>query len=200
LSFCAKLPVQKNLIMKKNLVMAVLLLPLFILVNPSIVNAQSLSAEDIRGQMIKEWERAKAYTVEYLNTMPADKYSYIAADSIRSFAKQMLHLAGGNIFLMMNATDYKVPSVFGNPNLENSPGAQNKDSVMFYVTNSYDYCINAVKNTDLSKWGEKKKIFGFEESRYALMIKTFEHQTHHRGQTTIYIRRQGIKPPQERLF
>lgn len=186
--------------MKKNQVMAVLLLPLFILVSPSIVNAQSLSAEDIRAQMIKEWERAKAYTVEYLNTMPADKYSYIAADSIRSFAKQMLHLAGGNIFLMMNATDYKVPPVFGNPNLENSPGAQNKDSVMFYVTHSYDYCINAVRNTDLSKWGEKKKIFGFEESRYALMIKTFEHQTHHRGQTTIYIRRQGIKPPQERLF
>jgi uncharacterized damage-inducible protein DinB len=31
-------------------------------------------------------------------------------------------------------------------------------------------------------------------------MKTFEHQTHHRGQTTIYIRTQGIKPPQEKLF
>ena len=32
------------------------------------------------------------------------------------------------------------------------------------------------------------------------MNKTFEHQTHHRGQATIYIRLQGIKPPEERLF
>jgi len=32
------------------------------------------------------------------------------------------------------------------------------------------------------------------------MIKTFEHQTHHRGQATIYIRLQGIRPPQEQLF
>ena len=186
--------------MKKTMLKTVLFLSLFILISSSQIKAQALSNEAIRAQLVKEWERAKVYTVDYLNTMPADKYSYVAADSIRSFAKQMLHLAGANIFLMLNATDYKVPAIFGNPNLENSPGAQNKDSVMFYVTNSYDYCINAIKNTDLAKWGEKKKIFGFEETRFALMIKTFEHQTHHRGQTTIYIRRQGIRPPQERLF
>ena len=186
--------------MEKNIINTTLFLSFFILIASFQAGAQALSAEDIKGQMVKEWERAKTYTVDYLNTMPADKYSYVAADSIRSFAQQMLHLAGANIFLMMNATDQKVPSIFGNPNLENSPGAQKKDSVMSYVTASYDYCINAVKNTDMAKWGEKKKIFGFEETRYALMIKTFEHQTHHRGQTTIYIRRQGIKPPQERLF
>jgi len=32
------------------------------------------------------------------------------------------------------------------------------------------------------------------------MNKIFEHQTHHRGQTTIYIRLQNITPPNERLF
>lgn len=159
-----------------------------------------MSTEDVRALLIKEWERAKVFTNEYLNSMPADKYSFRATDSIRSFAQQMLHLAGGNIFLMMNATDHKVPAVFGNPGLENSPGAQKKDSVVFYVNASYDYCIDAVKNLDLNKWAEKKKIFGLETTRFALAIKTFEHQTHHRGQTTIYIREVGVKPPQERLF
>jgi uncharacterized damage-inducible protein DinB len=131
--------------------------------------------------------------------MPADKYSFKAVDSIRSFAQQMLHLAQGNIFLMNNATDEKPPS-FLESDLEHSPTAQKKDSVMYYVTTSYDYCINAVKNLDVSKWGEKKKLFSFEETRQALMMKAFEHQTHHRGQTTIYIRLQGIRPPGERLF
>lgn len=186
--------------MKLLMQKAVIILPICLFITGSQIKSQALTADDIKAQMVKEWERAKTYTIDYLNTMPADKYSFVAADSIRSFAQQMLHLAGGNIFLMMNATDQKVPSIFGNPNLENSPGAQNKDSVMAYVTTSYDYCINAVKNSDINKWGEKKKIFGFEETRLALMIKTFEHQTHHRGQTTIYIRRQGIRPPQERLF
>lgn len=186
--------------MKKIMLKSVLFSSLLILITSSQVTAQALSNEDIKNQIVKEWERAKAYTIDYLNTMPENKYSFKATDSIRSFAQQMLHIAGGNIFLMMNATDQKVPATFGNPNLENSPGAQKKDSVVFYVNASYDYCINAVKNTDMNKWGEKKKIFGMEETRFALMIKTFEHQTHHRGQTTIYIRLQGIKPPQERLF
>jgi uncharacterized damage-inducible protein DinB len=37
-------------------------------------------------------------------------------------------------------------------------------------------------------------------TRYAWLLAAFEHQTHHRGQTTIYIRLQGIRPPNERLF
>jgi uncharacterized damage-inducible protein DinB len=172
----------------------------FLLISSPQLKAQSLSSEDIRSQLVKEWERAKVFTTDYLNAMPADKYSYIAADSIRSFAQQMLHLAGGNVFLMMNATDQTPPGAFSNRNMENSPGAQKKDSVVYYVNASYDYCIDAVKKTDVTKWGEKKKLFGFEETRFALMIKSFEHQTHHRGQTTIYIRELKLRPPGERLF
>jgi uncharacterized damage-inducible protein DinB len=185
--------------MKKMNYLILFCLPVFTFILTFQSRAQSLSAEDIKAQMVKEWERAKAYTVDYLNTMPADRYSFKAVDSIRSFAQQMLHLAQGNLFLMSTATDQKPPA-FLQSDLEHSSTAQNKDSVMYYVVNSYDYCVNAVKNTDLKKWGEKKKLFGFEENRFALMMKTFEHQTHHRGQTTIYIRLQGIKPPQERLF
>ncbi|HSZ85337.1 MAG TPA: DinB family protein [Puia sp.] len=162
--------------------------------------AQALSSEDIKAQLVKEWERAKSYTVEYLNAMPADKYSFKAVDSIRSFAQQMLHLSGGNLFLMSKASPIAIPS-WGNSELEKSSTAQSKDSVMYYVTASYDYCINAVKNSDVNKWGEKVKVFGnVEATRFALMLKTFEHQTHHRGQTTIYIRLLGIRPPNERLF
>jgi len=96
--------------MKKIILMTALLLLIFVLVRPSIVNAQSLSAEDIKAQMVKEWERSKAYTIDYLNTMPANKYSFKAVDSIRSFAQQMLHLAGANVFFMSLATDQKAPS------------------------------------------------------------------------------------------
>ncbi|MEI9943508.1 MAG: DinB family protein [Chitinophagaceae bacterium] len=166
----------------------------------SKVNAQAITTEDIKAQMVKDWERGKAYTIDYLNTMPANKYLFKAVDSIRSFAQQMLHLAQANVFLMSNATG-QPPLGWVASNPEARASAQTKDSVMYYVTASYDYCWNAAKNADLSKWGEKVKLFGaYEETRFALMNKTFEHQTHHRGQATIYIRLQGIKPPQERLF
>jgi hypothetical protein len=113
--------------------------------------AQSLSSDDIKAQMVKEWERSKAYTIDYLNTMPANKYSFKATDSIRSFAQQMLHLANANVFFMSLATDQKAPSF--PQELEQKVSAQTKDSVMYYVTTSYDYAIAAAKNSDISKWG-----------------------------------------------
>lgn len=163
------------------------------------LKAQALSANDIKAQMVTDWERAKAYTVDYLNTMPANKYGFKATDSVRSFAQQMLHLAGGNVFLMMSAAGIP-PASWLSMGLENRATAQSKDSVMYFVTSSYDYCINAVKNADVNKWGEKVKVLNNDVTRFAMMNKTFEHQDHHRGQTTIYIRLNGIKPPQERLF
>jgi uncharacterized damage-inducible protein DinB len=165
-------------------------------------NSQTLSLAAIKDQMVKDWQRAKDYTIEYLNTMPADKYSFKPNDSVRVFAEQMLHLAGANVYYMFSANDILPPSWLSRE-LQTRATAQNKDSVMYYVTASYDFAIKAVQNSDTSKWGEIKKIMAFGGSsatRFALMNKAFEHQSHHRGQTTIYIRMLGIKPPQERLF
>ncbi len=166
----------------------------------SAANAQTFA--DLRAQMAKDWERAKAYTIEYLNTMPADKYSYRPNDSVRSFAGHMLHLATLNAYLMFIASD-QMPPLWLSRELQNRPSAQNKDSVVYYVLASYDFAIKVVQNSDTSKWTEMKKLnYGGDvtATRFALMNKAFEHQTHHRGQTTIYIRMLGIRPPQERLF
>ena len=188
----------KNYMLKKIFLTATLFALWLIALKPAETKAQTFTTNDVKTQMVKDWERAKTYTIDYLNTMPADKYSFKPVDSIRSFAQQMLHLASGNLLLMSAASDQPTPPFF-KMDLEHSTRAQAKDSVMYYVTASYDYCINAVKSSDVAKWGERIKSMN-DETRYALMMKAFEHQTHHRGQTTIYIRLQGIKPPPERLF
>jgi uncharacterized damage-inducible protein DinB len=185
--------------MKKIIPTSVLFLLFFGTIFSTRLSAQALSNDDLKKMMADDWVRAKAYTVEYLNTMPADKYSYKAVDSLRSFAMQMLHLATANVFLMATATD-QPPLSWVSFEMENRKTAQSHDSVMYYVNTSYDYCLNAVKNSNTAKWKDNVKLFGFETTKFALMQKTFEHQTHHRGQTTIYIRLNNIKPPQEKLF
>lgn len=186
--------------MRKNFLFCLSLLVIFSLGFAYKPAAQSLSAEEIKAQMVADWERAKEYTMEYLKTMPAEKYSAKVVDSIRSFAQQMLHLAVANVFLMYTATGEE-PLAWAGFGLENSKTAQNRDSVVYYVMASYDFAKNAVQKSDISKWGEKVKFFNmFEGTRFAFMNKTFEHQTHHRGQTTMYIRNQDIVPPQEKLF
>jgi len=181
----------KTTIMKK-------LLPILLLSLPVFASAQALTGDDIKQQFIKDWERSKAYTLDYLNTMPADKYSFKPVDSIRSFAQQMLHLASANLGLVNQGTGAQ-PSFVGR-GLEGRTSAQTKDSVVYYVTASYDYAIDAVKGLDASKYGELAGQGNNKVTRYAWILKGLEHQAHHRGQTTIYIRLQGIRPPNERLF
>lgn len=181
--------------MKKILCNSFLVAIVFI-VQHTATKAQTITSDQIKAQMVADWQRAKTYTVAYLNTMPANKYSFHPVDSIkRTFAQQMLHLAMGNILLLSKATNVTPPSFFGY-DIEHGTGSQSKDSVMYYVAASYDYCINAVQNSDVNKWGEKIE----DVTRFAFMNKAFEHQTHHRGQCTIYIRLQGIRPPGEMLF
>lgn len=178
--------------MKKHLLFLAVAVAFFI-------HASGQMGELVKAQFVKDWERAKAYTREYLDVMPKDKYSFRAQDSIRTFAQQMLHLAQSNVGLVSNGTG-KERIWQGGGQLENRASAQSPDSVVYYVMASYDYAIDAIKNMDAAKLEEKNKRGNFDETRYAWLLKAFEHQTHHRGQTTIYIRLLGIKPPNERLF
>ena len=156
------------------------------------------SPDSLKAQLLRDWERAKTYTKAYLDIMPADKYGVHPVDSIRNFAEQMLHLAQGNAGLVSNGTG--TPRIFAGRQLEKSASAQSKDSVIFLVMASYDYAIDGVRKMDPSVLGEVVKRGNLSETRMAWIMKAFEHQTHHRGQCTIYIRLQGIKPPNEMLF
>lgn len=157
--------------------------------------------------MLKDWQRAKAYTQEYLDAMPATQYGFHAVDSIRSFAEQMLHLAFSNVALVTVGTsvaDSSIQKMFLARNLEKSGGAQARDSVAYYINTSYDFVIKAIKNFNFARLDEvvtQRTQGGIRtETRLAWMMKAFEHQTHHRGQCTIYIRLLGIRPPAEKLF
>jgi uncharacterized damage-inducible protein DinB len=170
-----------------------------VLLTQLTARAQSITGADIKDQFVKDWERAKDYTLSYLTTMPADKYGFKAVDSIRSFAQQMLHLSQGNVGLINFASGGKAD--FPQTDLEHSAGAQTHDSVVYYVTKSYDIAIETIKAFDPAKLGELVAMRnGTKVTRFALFEKAFEHQTHHRGQTTIYIRLTGTRPPNERLF
>lgn len=171
---------------------------LLVLFGTTIGIAQTVAPDSLKAQLIKDWERAKAYTAEYLAAMPADKYTAKPVEGIRSFSEQMLHLAQGSIGLSANGTGKT--RIFPGYNMEKSPTAQTKDSVSYYVNASYDFAIEGIKAMDANKLGELVKRGNLNESRLSWIMKGFEHQTHHRGQCTIYIRLQGVTPPNEKLF
>ena len=160
---------------------------------------QFASAQTTAEEMVKEWERAKAYTKEYLDAMPEKGYALKPTPEIRSFADQMLHLTDANYGFASAATGEKSP--YGMGELEKSTTDKSKANITKLVLEGYDFVINGIKKMTPAQMAESVKVFGrFDMTRSAALTKNFEHQTHHRGQTTVYIRMAGATPPNEKLF
>jgi len=154
-------------------------------------------------EMVAEWQRAKDYTKSYLDAMPEDGYAFKPTPEIRSFAQQMLHLADAN-YLFASSASGKPNSLgvtLAKHDVLQTTSAETKDAVTKAVMESYDFAISTLQAMtpeqlqETIKFGSKTTI-----TRSGLYGKGFEHQTHHRGQTTIYLRLKGVTPPNERLF
>lgn len=156
------------------------------------LNAQNLT------DMIADWERAKAYTMEYMEAMPADKFDFKATPEVRSFAQQMLHITDANYGFTASITGIESPVGFGDSEKTEDTS---KANVIKLVNDGYDFVISGLKQISQEQLSEPITLFGqFEMTKAKALDKMFEHQTHHRGQTTIYLRLAGVKPPNEKLF
>lgn len=183
----------------KNLTKGILALTLVIFASANLViTSDSAVEEAMKEGYIADWEHAKGYSLEYIDAMPEDGINYKPNDQVRTFAEQYLHMAQGNIGLVGNAT--VAERIYPSTNLEKETKFHNKAELRRVTTEVYDWCIDAVKNMDMSKADEIFQAGNFKISRLEWMKKAFEHQTHHRGQTTVYLRMKGITPPPEKLF
>lgn len=144
-----------------------------------------------------DWERAKIYTKAYLDAMPESAYGMKPTPEMRSFAEQMQHLTDATIAFASAATNSKHAKV--GP-LEKTAD-KSKATVTKQVLDGYDFVITSLKKLTPDQLQEKIKLFDrFELTRQQVLAKAFEHQTHHRGQTTVYLRLAKVIPPAEQLF
>jgi uncharacterized damage-inducible protein DinB len=163
-----------------------------------IVSSQLTMAQVKVAELVKEWERSKVYTKEYLDAMPESSYALKPTPEMRSFAEQNLHLADANYGLASAALGIKSPFDQG---IWEKTGDKSKASLSKIVLASYDFVIDQIKKLSDAQLDEPIKMLGsFDMSKRIALAKVFEHQVHHRGQTTVYLRLAGITPPQEKLF
>jgi uncharacterized damage-inducible protein DinB len=183
LNYLKQKPIMKT---SKKLITSLLFLLLV-----SMSYAQSID------ETVKEWERAKAYTKEYLDAMPEEGYALKPTPEMRSFAEQMLHLTDANYNFAAAATGEK-PTV---KDIEKTTTDKSKANVTKLTLDGYDFLINSIKKLAVADLQAQIKLFGrFDLSKSAALQKAFEHQTHHRGQTTVYLRLAKATPPNEKLF
>jgi uncharacterized damage-inducible protein DinB len=164
----------------------------------TLVMLATLAKAQNADQMIKDWERAKTYTMHYLEAMPEDGYAFKPTPEMRTFAGHMLHLTDANFELASIAGGLKSPI---EPGAASKSTDQSKAYTIKMVMAGYDFVIDNIKNMKPEQFQDTVKVFDkYTVTKAVLFNKLFEHQTHHRGQTTVYFHLKGIKPPDEELF
>lgn len=168
---------------------------LFILLLLSFMG-QIGNAQNAKSRLLADWERGKKFMKEYLDAMPEDGYSFKPTPEIRSYSQQMMHVADAN-FAFASAASGKASPYQGSAEKATD---HSKATVTKTVMQSIDFTIEALKGLSDGDFDKKVKVFGQELTAESTLSKSFEHMCHHRGQTTIYLRLKGIKPPAEGLF
>ena len=169
---------------------------LIILIFPFLSICQEKIDPIIACDLITDYERAKEFTLKYLNTMPEKHYSFKPTPEILSFREEALHLGLGNYrYAAMIAGGYDASN---QKEIYNRDNLQTKKQVVEWVSKSYDVMINQIKNED--NLDAMTYYYRWNCSKECLAIKGFEHQSHHRGKWAIYLRLVGVKPPGEQLI
>ena len=101
----------------------------FPLAAPAILRVAA--AGTLAGQMLPRWETSKKYTLEFLNKMPEEHYSFRPVPEINSFAQQALHIGEGNYLL--------ASAVRGVTKPQEGPKQSSRASILSFVAASFDY-------------------------------------------------------------
>lgn len=121
-------------------------------------------------------ERSRDYTLKVAEAMPAAAYDHRPAEDIWTF-RELIHHIGYGIhwweqqFIKGQETAWEPPAV-----------EKDKKAVIAYVKAAFDGLARTVEGTL-----DDKALYGVQA--------TLDHITHHRGAATIYLRSQGITPP-----
>lgn len=154
--------------------------------------------------MVADWQRAKKYTQAYLDSADDKTIAYkLSPKTPRTFGGQLLHLAEAN-YGLVKAGGGK-PTNMGFGTLDGKPDYAMKAAVASAVAASYDYVISSLQELNDQQLMDTVAVelfpgFNVKWTRETFYNKTFEHQTHHRGQCTQYLRAQGKTPPEEMLM
>lgn len=92
------------------------------------------------------------------------------------------------------------PNPYPGDDLEKVKEMQSKAAVTKVTMESYDAVISTLKSVTGIQVKEKALYYKWETTKEMIFRKGLEHLSHHRGQTTVYLRLKGIIPPGENLL
>ncbi|MBZ9731686.1 DinB family protein [Salegentibacter sp. JZCK2] len=163
-----------------------LLVVLYLFFNTNEANAQAYFKEEFP----KVWKRAAHYTIAVAETMPESFYdSKVSVDGM-SFKEQQLHIVTNISFLGRLISEEKT-AFYDKEDIN----TLSKEEVIGILKIAFNYVGELMENIEPGETFKKIKFNNEEISKENIFYLIRDHMTHHRGQSIIYLRNQGVNVP-----
>jgi len=183
----------------------IILLIVAILSTNISVNAQE-ETKSIADDMVILMTSMKDYTLALAKQMPSKKFEYKPeANDVRTFAEHYKHMKNfmGFQLLLLNNKQFDLQSLI-TKNKTYEKTVISKENVIKDLSAKFDEVISFYKTTNnksLSKtfqfiWEPNKP----KRSHLLITMALRDHMSHHRAQSIIYLRENGIKPVQYKRY
>lgn len=144
--------------------------------------------------LMKSWNEIGRKLIAIAEDFPEDKYDFRPTPAQRSFAEQLLHVAGSNDLFSDVAKGQKAVD-------DESPAHYtNKAAVVAYLKKSFEKGAAVIRERGESRMSET--VLDSESCQHmpllALAWELVEHSGEHYGQLVVYYRVTGLVPPESR--
>jgi len=141
---------------------------------------------------VVRWENSQRYLVKVADAMPEDKYGFKPAPEERTFAEQLMHVAV--------AVDWHAQTLIGGKGQKSRDyfltKSKTKKEMIDIVNETFDEAWNVIKNFDPTHFGDTLNSIGLIRTKRQIFLLLSDHVTHHRAQMLVYMRLNGIVPPE----
>lgn len=137
------------------------------------------------------WQRGSAYLLEVAEAMPAEKYDYQPSEEVFTFGEQLMHIAANLYYLNGTYISGTEPE-----DLDLDIGDKSKEEIISNVREALAQVDMSYQTLASGEDEEELMLFGriaADKKRVLMLMK--DHVTHHRGQLVVYLRLNGILPP-----
>ena len=146
-------------------------------------------AEKLRDDFLGHWISTRDYSLEVLDAMPEEHYSFKPTPQQRTFAEQSAHFAlANNAYFDRFGKQTKTAK-------PEQPEVLTKASIRDYVAASFEYVRETLASLDETDFKRRDYSLRAPHTAQDLFLRAYMHTAHHRGQIIVYLRLKGIEPP-----
>lgn len=150
--------------------------------------------------IIGGWREVRAGLIDEVSQIPADQFSFRAAEGMRSVAELLQHVVESQKFLVGEACrpdTNLLRKSFAENIKDYAPDVRtvnDKEAIIQMLQTAMDDCEKQLREHADEMKNTMKRFDGKEMTKLGFMSFAIAHEMYHRGQLTVYVRLLGIEP------